>query len=323
MTRVLITGASGFVGSNLCRRLVRDGDEVHLFLRRGFKPWRLAGVMDDVRIHEVDLRDGDAVARAVGEAKPDRVFHLAAYGAYSSQTDPRRMAETHVVGIANLVEACLKTGVGSFVNAGSSSEYGFKDHAPAEDERIDPNSYYAVTKAAAALYCRYASRRENVPITTLRLYSVYGPWEEPTRLMPTLMLNCMEGALPPLVNPDVARDYVHVDDVVEAFLLAAGAPANEPGAVYNVGTGVQTTIRQVVEIARRVFGVTAAPRWGAMENRIWDTGIWVADARLIREKLGWKPRYAFEPGFRAMAEWLRDTPGVREEYRARAARLPS
>lgn len=322
MKRVLITGASGFVGANLCRRAVRDGHEVHLLLRDGFAPWRLVEVMDRVRIHAADLRDAEATARAVAEARPERVFHLAAYGAYSSQTDIRRMAETHVVGTANLVEACLAAGVESLVHAGSSSEYGFTGHAPSEGERIDPNSPYAVTKAAATHYCRYASRRAKTPITTLRLYSVYGPWEEPTRLIPTLILKGLAGALPPLVNPDVARDFVHVDDVVEAFVLAAEDPSRALGAVYNVGTGVQTTIRQAVELARRVFRIAAPPRWGSMENRPWDTGTWVADARLIRERLGWSPRLDLESGFRAMAAWLRDTPAVAGEYRRRAAEPP-
>lgn len=319
MKRVLITGASGFVGANLCRRALRDGHEVHLLLREGFAPWRLVEVMDRVRIHTADLRDGEATARAVAEARPERVFHLAAYGAYSSQIDLRRMAETHVIGTANLVEACLAAGFESFVHAGSSSEYGFTDHPPSEDERIDPNSPYAVTKAAATHYCRYASRRAKAPITTLRLYSVYGPWEEPTRLMPTLMLNGLGGTLPPLVNPDVARDFVHVDDVVEAFVLAAEDPAGQLGAVYNVGTGVQTTIRQTVELACRLLRIAAPPRWGSMENRSWDTGTWVADARLIRDKLGWAPRIDLESGFRAMASWLRDTPSVAGEYRRRSA----
>jgi len=322
MARVLITGASGFVGSNLCRRLLAGGHALHLVLREGFKAWRIADILDRVRVHQADLRDAGAVGRAVREARPERIFHLAAYGAYSSQTDPLRMVQTHVAGTVNLVEACLRVGFGAFVHAGSSSEYGFKDHAPAEDEALDPNSCYAVTKAAATHYCRYVARRERASITTLRLYSVYGPWEEPTRFIPTLILRGMEGTLPPLVDPETARDYVHVDDVVEAFLLAAEAPAAEPGAVYNVGTGVQTTIREAVEIARRVFGIADPPRWGSMTNRIWDTGTWVADARRIHAALGWAPWRAFEDGFRATADWFGKNPSIAEEYRRRAATTP-
>jgi dolichol-phosphate mannosyltransferase len=270
----------------------------------------------------VDLRDAAAVGRAVREARPERIFHLAAYGAYSSQTDPLRMVHTHVAGTVNLVEACLRVGFGAFVHAGSSSEYGFKDHAPAEDEALDPNSCYAVTKAAATHYCRYVARREGASIATLRLYSVYGPWEEPTRFIPTLILRGMEGTLPPLVDPEIARDYVHVEDVVEAFLLAAETLSAEPGAVYNVGTGVQTTIREAVEVARGVFGIADPPRWGSMANRIWDTGTWLADARRIRATLGWTPRYAFEDGFRATADWFTANPAIAEEYRRRAATAP-
>src|SRR6185436_2537188 len=115
------------------------------------------------------------------------------------------------------VQAGLRVGFEAFVNAGSSSEYGFKDHAPAETEWLEPNSDYAVTKAAATLYCRQVAVSGRLPLCTLRLYSIYGPYEEPTRLIPTLILHGTEGALPALAAPDTARDYVHVDDASEAY----------------------------------------------------------------------------------------------------------
>src|SRR6202022_3882820 len=120
-----------------------------------------------------------------------------------------------------LLQAAVTAGVQAFVNAGTSSEYGYKDHAPAEDEKLEPNSDYAVTKAAAPILCPHTAQRTGVAITPLRLYSVYGPYEEPTRLVPTLIVQGLEGKLPPLVNPDVARDYIHVDDACDAFVLAA------------------------------------------------------------------------------------------------------
>src|SRR5207237_854558 len=140
---------------------------------------------------------------------------------YSSQTDLSQMVRTNFTSTINLVESCLKTGFEVFVNTGSSSEYGFKNHAPSEDEAIEPNSDYAVSKAVATLYCRHKARQKNVHIPTLRLYSIYGPYEEPTRLMPALLIRGLSGELPPLVNPDIARDYVYTEDAVDAFLLAA------------------------------------------------------------------------------------------------------
>jgi dolichol-phosphate mannosyltransferase len=148
----------------------------------------------------------------------------------------------------------------------------------------------------------------------LRLYSVYGPYEEPLRLMPSLVVHGLAGAYPPLVDPRVARDYVYVDDVVEAYCLAA-APEHEPGSVYNVGTGVQTTLAEVVALARTVFHLHDEPAWGSMPNRSWDTATWQANCRKIREKLGWRPRFTLETGFRRFLDWFHSDPQRPAYYR--------
>lgn len=314
MKRVIITGATGFVGANLTRRLLHDGYQVYLLVRPGYTPWRIEAIRAEVHICEVDFGNAAALAHIVGSIQPEWVFHLAAHGAYSWQTDLRQMVQTNIIGTINLIQACLQTGFEAFVNTGSSSEYGFKDHAPSEREWLEPNSYYAVTKASATLFCRYTAQSQNVHLPTLRLYSVYGPYEEPKRLMPSLILRGLKGEVPPLVNPDVARDFVYVDDVSEAYLLAATRPAQELGAVYNVGTGVQTSLREVVKVARRVMGITVEPGWGSMPDRQWDTNVWVADNRKIRDELGWQPCYTLEQGFRSMVDWFCNNPVIQKLY---------
>jgi nucleoside-diphosphate-sugar epimerase len=316
--RVLLTGGTGFVGANLARRLLADGHDVHLLVRPGRPGWRLDGIRDEVRLQTATLDDRAAVERAVRRVKPEWIFHLAAHGAYSWETDLDRIVATNLVGTVNLVRACLRTGFEAFVNAGSSSEYGFKKRAPSERAWVEPNSHYAVTKVAATHFCRLTAVQERVKIATLRLYSVFGPWEEPGRLLPTIIAHGLAGRLPPLVDPRIARDYVYVDDVCEAFVRAAAKPHPEPGPVFNVGTGRQTTLRQVVDVTRRVLDVRAKPQWGSMPNRRWDTSTWVSDPRAIRRALGWAPRYTFERGFRQMVAWMRADPERAATYRMRA-----
>jgi dolichol-phosphate mannosyltransferase len=317
--RVLITGAAGFVGANLARRLLRDGHEVHLLVRGAHDAWRIDALRADVTLHPADLEDRAAVAQIVTRARPDWVFHLAAHGAYSWETDARRIAATNVVGTANLIDACLRTGFEVLVNTGSSSEYGRKDHPPGEDEPLEPNSHYAATKAAATLLCRCMARSRNVRMPTLRLYSVYGPYEEPNRLVPALIVHGMRGALPPLTNPDTGRDFIYVDDVVDAYLLAATRTAADPAAVYNVGSGMQTSLRALVELARRTLGVTAEPAWGTMHDRSWDTTVWRADPRKITAELGWRPAHTLEDGFRRTVDWLRGDDTMARLYADRLA----
>jgi UDP-glucose 4-epimerase len=302
MTRALVTGAAGFIGANLVRRLLADDHDVHAVIGPGTETWRLNGL--EVSRKVADLTDPAAVDELLASIRPRWIFHLAAHGAYSWQIDTRRIVAVDVGGAANLLESALAIGFDAFVNAGSSSEYGVKTAAPSEDEAVDPNSVYAAAKAAATMLLRHASIAHDAPLTTLRLYSAYGPWEDPRRLIPSLVARGLDGELPPLVDPSVARDFVYVDDVVDAFVRAAEASLPR-GTVLNIASGVQTTLADAVEVTRRVFDLAAKPSWGSLPPRIWDTSTWVGEPARALDLLGWRATRDFEDGFRATVAWAR------------------
>ena len=319
MSRALVTGAGGFVGANLVRRLLGEGVRVIAFVRPEGDPWRLDEVVRDVELVEVDLRDEAALKSAVSSSRPERVFHFAAHGAYSWQTDAERIVATNLLSTMALLDATREAH--SVVLAGSSSEYGFKDHPPSEDERPEPNSPYAVAKVAATMWGRHVARAQDRHVATLRLYSAYGPWEEPDRLIPQLVVRALRGELPPLVGPDTARDFVHVGDVCAAFVAAAAATEAPRGAVYNVGAGRQVTLGELVDVARDVLGIEVEPEWGSMPSRRWDTSIWVADPRRIERELGWRATIGLGDGMRTMRDWLEArAPAIRERYEAAGGR---
>ena len=315
MPRCLITGASGFVGANLARRLLREGHETHVFLRPEHQSWRLEEIASQLHVHPVDLTARDEVQRAVRRIRPEWVFHLAAYGAYSTQTGLSRMVDTNLMGCVSLLDACVETGPEAFVYTGSSSEYGYKDHAPREDEVLEPNSHYAITKAAATHYCQLVARRTGVNVVTVRLYSIYGPYEDPTRLIPTLILHGLRGTLPPLVSPATARDFVYVDDAVDA-LVSLAQKSKRPGAVYNLCTGTQTTLASVVETARKLLGLAVEPVWSSMARRSWDTDVWVGSPEALEKDIGWRSQTDFATGLRLTLEWF---PEWVDFYRRRQA----
>ena len=212
-------------------------------------------------MHETDLTEPGVAGKLMRDIAPQWVLHLATYGAYSWQTDARRICATNLGVTIELADAAEQAGVKAFIHAGSSSEYGFKDHAPTEEERPDPNSTYAVTKAAATMYCRYRAHSAGLPAVTLRLYSVYGALEDERRLIPALLAHGLRGDLPPLVAPETARDFVYVEDVCDAFVRAAERSGDLSGGIYNVGSGRQVTVRELVECVRLILGVRAQPAW--------------------------------------------------------------
>lgn len=311
--RVLVTGGSGFIGANLTRSLISTGHEVHLVLRPGHDTWRVAELLAEVRVHPAALEDAEMVERVVVAARPEAVFHLATYGAYPHQADRAAAVATNLDGLDNLAASSLRHDCQALINAGTSSEYGRVDHAPAEDEPANPFGPYAETKAEATERLSRLAETSQARIVTLRIYSAYGEWEEPTRLIPALILDGLEGRLPPLADPATARDFVHVDDVVRAFQLAAAAPSG----VYNVGTGIQTSLAEAAELSRRLFRIERPPQWGSMEGRSWDTSVWVSDSRRAAAVLGWNARITFAQGLARTADWFRSRPDMVSLYRAR------
>lgn len=301
----LITGASGFIGAVLLRRLLKNDANVHLILRKESHTWRINDLLSKVKVHESDLSNLEELTQIVKEVKPDIIYHLATNGAYSYQKDADGIIKTNILGTWNLLQACNQVEYELFVNTGSSSEYGFKKFAMRETDIVEPASYYAVTKCAQTLLCSHIAKQENKPIVTIRPFSVYGPYEEPKRFFPTLMKALLLKEEMNLVSPETARDQIYVEDMVDAYLKIDELKKN-PGEYFNIGTGIQSTIKDVVETAIKVTGENTDFKWGSMENRNWDTSNWVADISKARQLLNWTPKTNLETGIKLTWDWFKD-----------------
>lgn len=311
--KALVTGAAGFIGANLVRHLLRAGEEPVAVVRDDRPRWRLQDISDEISIRRGDLCDRDTLRRIVLQVRPEVIFHLAAHGAYSWQTDLDAMLDVNVRATETLLDAGRRIEA-RIVSAGSSSEYGIKDHPPTETEAVAPNSLYAVTKACATHLCRLAAATYDQHAVTLRFYSIYGPWEEPGRLIPTLVERGLAGQLPPLVGPDTARDFVWVEDACEALVLAATTELGDPGAVLNIASGTQITLARVVEMIRELFAIDAEPRWGTMQQRSWDTTVWVGTPAAARESLGWQALTPLRAGVQMVSDWVQSDPLLLARY---------
>ena len=279
--RVLVTGAAGFLGSNLVRVLRESGADVHGLARE-----------------EADLRDPAPIRRVVESVRPELVFHLAAGAGHPSDAAARSafLADT-VLGTANLLEALRPLESVRLVHAGSSLEYGPCSTPMRETDRIAPTTFRGAAKAAATLLVL----QSGVPATVVRPFSVYGPSEQPHRLVPTAIRAARHGEPIRLTGPGIARDFVYVDDVVDALLRAAAVP-EAIGEVVNAGTGTQTTNEELVARLASVLGRELDVRPGEHEAHPWDTESWVADTAKAERLLGWTARYDLDAGLARMLD---------------------
>ncbi len=304
---IAVFGAGGFIGINLLNQLLRLRKDVFGFSSNPEKNWRfrLAGITQD-KLVKLDLLDKLEIEKVVKKYKPKTVFNLAAYGAYSKQKDTSKIYETNFLSTARLIEELKKYSIAAYLHAGSQSEYGFNSAAPSEDGDLLPNSPYAVSKTAVYYLLQYYGKVEKLPTVHFRLYSVYGPWEEPDRLIPVLIENVKKGKLPHFVDPEISRDFVYVDDVVEAMIMVAAQVGNglkplltkQYGEAFNIASGKKTTIKQLAYLAKKLFRIKENPKFSSMKNRGWDLKNWYGNPKKIQKTFGWKAKTNLEEGLR-------------------------
>jgi dolichol-phosphate mannosyltransferase len=303
---ILILGGSGFVGANLMRMIAARREDVFATATR-LPAWRLDG-LPTRQVRTVDLLVDHNLDLLLDEIKPRTIFDCIAYGAYSFEQESQLVYQTNFNFATRLLPRLLKRSIQCYVHAGSSSEYGDNAAAPPETAAMAPNSDYAVSKVAAASLIYYFGKKQNLPCANLRLYSVYGPLEDSSRLIPAVVARGIKGEYPDFVRPDISRDFIYTDDACEAFIdTALNLREDEYGESFNIGTGNKTTIGELANIAREVFAIEQAPTFSMPERR-WDVTDWYARIDKAREKLDWHPRTGLPDGLRLTADWYRALP---------------
>lgn len=300
----LVTGATGFVGANLTRRLIKEGHEVHVLIRSGKPNWRLENIKSALKIHHSDLSNKEILKHTIQEIQPTYVFHLATYGGFPSQQDISSIISTNIIGTVNLLsalEGCPS--LMKLVNTGSSSEYGMKTKPMREDDILNPYTPYAVAKAAQSFFVSVAAYKKLVPALTLRLFSVYGPYEESGRLIADIMCALISKKSLKLSAPNPKRDFIFIEDVVEAYLQAALSRCDN-GEIINIGGGKDYSIQEAAELAMGLSGSIVPIVWGSVPARSFEATRWISDISKAAEILEWKPKYDFRSGLAETKKWF-------------------
>lgn len=300
--RIVITGAGGFIGCLLTRKLVKKGFKVHAFVRSKKSLWRLTDIMPEIVVHRNVLNNKSELKKTFKKINPIYVFHLATYGAYPSQQELDKMIETNIIGTSNLLEALRGLSCKSIVIAGSSSEYGKKEKQMMETDYLEPNNFYGATKAAQTQISQVYGATSDLPIIILRLFNVYGPFEEKGRLVRSVIESVLSKKKILLATGHEARDLIYIEDVVDAFIHAAKSKVRT-GSIFNIGTGKQTTIRELAQKVIEITGVKVPIKLNSYPGRKWDTTHWRADTKKTSDVLKWKPKYTLKKGLEETIKW--------------------
>jgi UDP-glucose 4-epimerase len=287
--RALVTGAAGFIGSRLCARLVDAGVEVHAVSRRQRET-------PDVRWWTTDVGDTEAMLDLARQVRPDVLFHLASHVSGSRALDA--IAPTLRANLVGAVSALL---AGAELECHVVLTGSFEEPDTASGEFV-PVSPYAAAKVGASTYARMFRQLYGTSVVTLRVFMVYGPgqWDE-VKLVPYVITSFLRGESPLLSSGARPVDWVFVDDVVDALVAAARA-REAAGETFDVGTGVLTTVREVVDEIARQMDTPVQPRYGARPDPA-DEPVRSAALESTATVLGWRPQTTLASGLGATIEW--------------------
>jgi len=309
MTRAVVTGAGGFIGSQLTEHLVRSGLRVRAFVHynaAGTRGW-LDGseVAADVELFAGDVRDHDSVRRALDGA--DVVFHLAALvGIPYSYVTPQAYVRTNVDGTLNVLEAARAHGVARVVLTSTSEVYGSARHVPMDETHpVRSQSPYAATKAAADQLALSYHHAFGVPVVIARPFNAYGPRQSDRALIPSVVAQLHAGERVRLGNLSPTRDFTFVDDLVRGFVAIAGADALVGEAVH-VGSGREHAVGDVVQTIARLMGRSVVVEAEAERQRPATSEVdrLRCDATKLHAATGWRPEVAFEDGLQRTIAWM-------------------
>jgi UDP-glucuronate 4-epimerase len=311
MSRILVTGGAGFIGSHVCERLLERGDSVTVldnfndFYDPALKRANAARLAD-ARIESGDLRDRALIARLFEQGEFDGVIHLAAMaGVRPSLLDPLHYEDVNVRGTLILLEELKTRPATRFVFASSSSVYGARDRVPFSetDDIHHPVSPYAATKRAGELLCYTHHHLYGIPTTCLRFFTVYGPRQRPEMAIAKFTRAILAGKpIPFFGDGSTRRDYTYIDDIVDGVLAALDRCAGYE--IFNLGESATTSLSELVEMLGEICG--RKPILDRQPLQPGDVPLTCADISKSRRMLGYEPHTPVAQGLRQYVAWHTD-----------------
>jgi len=303
-----VTGATGFVGSHLVRRLLEGKFETHILTRTTSSQWRISDLKDKVYNHHADLCDKKLLSDVIKDVNPTHIFHLAVAGVYGGAHLPdKNLFEINTFGTLNLIEAANAIDYHAFINTGSSAEYGKKLNPMAEEDVCEPITAYGIAKLASTLYASFVGKTQSRPIITLRLFSPFGPYDDSSRLITYTINQAIRNDCIKLGNPNSVRDFIYISDIIEAYIQSLAKASLYKGEIFNIGSGNEYSAKTVVDAIKQLLSSECATEWNNSGNfRLWESVRWQADIAKAQALLEWKPATTLEHGLAETIQWFKE-----------------
>ncbi|MGE5558998.1 MAG: NAD-dependent epimerase/dehydratase family protein [Bacillota bacterium] len=306
--KVLVTGASGFIGSNLVHRLVGEQASTAVLVRRSSDLWRLEEILPELDLCYADLEDASAVHNALNDVRPEMVFHCGAYGVDSRQQDYATAVRVNVIGAINLFNAAAEAGCYKIVNTGTCMEYGDKKELITEDCEARPLEIYGITKLWATMIAHRIAAEKSIKLITLRPFGVFGGREGSHKFFPHLILSILDGREVRLTSCEQYRDYCFIDNIIDGFLLAARDQTLD-NEIFNIAGGKAYKLKYYVNLVYKIMKAEGEPQYGAVpyrNNEMWKQQ---PDVAKIRNTLHWEAKISLEEGLERTIAWYRENRG--------------
>ncbi|RZD46950.1 MAG: hypothetical protein CXT78_03270 [Thaumarchaeota archaeon] len=303
LTNILVTGATGFIGTNLIHRLLESNHNISIFVHEESKMAHLKNIISKLDVHKIDLIKPHIMNEKIKKIKPDVVYHLAAYGVNHDQTRNDKIINTNILGTLNLFNALLEhADVNKIVNMGSCLEYGPKIKKIKEIDDNNPQSVYGFSKMAQTNIAKHFYEQKKMPINTLSVFNAYGPFQNQSGLIPNIISSALNHKKIYINNPNDIRDFIFVKDVIEGLLIAS--KVKKSGEIFNIGTSNEYTVKDIV---KKIIKITKYENIIFHENNTHEyEGKMVANITKSKNILKWKPKYTIDEGLKETFEWLKN-----------------
>ena len=302
--RALVTGATGFLGSFLTERLLHAGTEVAVLVRPGGSTARIDPVLSRVTRIDGDLRDLPPSEARIREFAPDIVFHLAWFGVAGKHRNDSKQMQMNLPGTLELVRLAQRVGCRTWIGLGSQAEYGPQDHRLNEDARTRPTTTYGLVKLCTGMAAANLARRLGLRMAWLRLFSMYGPRDNPDTMVSYLIRTLLAGERPRLTACEQVWDYLYVEDAAEAVYQVATTPT--AAGVFNLGSGHGVVLREFVEQVRDLTDPGLPLRFGEVPYRPDQVMHLEADISRLECVADWQPATSLRTGLHHTVRWFRD-----------------